>query len=61
MDGCSDNLWMLEEILAELDVLSIALEKSNQWEHQAKVQRITSVVKRIMGDRNGIQSKAKSE
>lgn len=61
MDGYSGNLWMLEEILAELDALSIVLEKSNQWDHHAKVQRIAIVVKRIIGDRNGIQSKANAE
>lgn len=60
MDGVSVALWKLEEMLAQLDILSIGLEKSNQWEHQAKVQRVTSIVKTIIGDRNGIQSTTKS-
>jgi hypothetical protein len=52
---------MLEEVLAELDMLSIGLEKTNQWEPQAKVQRIAAIVKRIIGDRNGFQSTSNTQ
>lgn len=46
----------LEDILAGLDLLSIELEKSGQWDPHAKVQRVVTLVKKLIGERNGIQS-----
>ena len=51
-----DLIGTLEGVLAELDILSISLEQSSQWENHDKVQRVVYMVKKLIGDRNGIQS-----
>ena len=51
----------LEDVLSELDQISIGFEQAGQWEHQAKIQRVVAIVNKLLGDRNGLQSKTLNE
>ncbi len=50
----------LENVLAELDMISIGFEQAGQWGAQAKVGKVIVMVKKVIGDRNGIQSPSES-
>lgn len=53
MDGL---IGQLENVLAELDMISIGFEQSGQWDAQSKIGKVIVMVKKAIGDRNGIQS-----
>lgn len=52
MDGL---IGQLENVLAELDMISIGFEQSGQWDAQSKIGKVIVMVKKVIGDRNGIQ------